>query len=253
MQRIEYSLEIQGEVRDYEGRAVACGPDEFVLIVRDFTERALQARELERERDFSRTVVRSTPSFLALVDASGTAARSQPRSRAGRRHPRGGVDRRALLDALHRAGGHRSSAGGLRGSQHRRHREDRRIRARRSRRRASRRRLDGDRGPRRRRKPPLPPLRARRDCAQAGREGDPPVAGAHRLRERRGAEAPRAEPPRRRAAEPRQRLACGPPRGSGAPDRSRRGCSSISTARCSSSTPPTSSSASSRAGSIRRS
>jgi PAS domain S-box-containing protein len=71
MQRIEYSLEIQGEVRDYEGRAVACGPDEFVLIVRDFTDRARQARELERERDFSRTVVRSTPSFLALVDANG--------------------------------------------------------------------------------------------------------------------------------------------------------------------------------------
>jgi PAS domain S-box-containing protein len=71
MQRIEYSLEIQGEVRDYEGRAVACGPDEFVLIVRDFTDRARQARELERERDFSRTVVRSTPSFLALVDGNG--------------------------------------------------------------------------------------------------------------------------------------------------------------------------------------
>jgi PAS domain S-box-containing protein len=71
LQHIEYSLEVQGEMRDYEGRAVACGPDEFVLIVRDFTERARQARELERERDFSRTVVRSTPSFLALVDADG--------------------------------------------------------------------------------------------------------------------------------------------------------------------------------------
>ena len=72
LQHIEYSLAVSGEMRDYEGRAVACGPDEFVLIVRDFTHRARQARELERERDFSRTVVRSTPSFLVLVDAKGT-------------------------------------------------------------------------------------------------------------------------------------------------------------------------------------
>lgn len=72
MQHIEYSLEIHGEVRDYEGRVVAAGPDEFVFIVRDFTERTRQARELERERDFSRAVVRSTPSFLALVDEEGT-------------------------------------------------------------------------------------------------------------------------------------------------------------------------------------
>ena len=62
----------RGEERDYEGRVVACGPDEFVLIVRDFTERTRQERVLERERDFSRAVVRSTPSFLALVDDEGT-------------------------------------------------------------------------------------------------------------------------------------------------------------------------------------
>jgi PAS domain S-box-containing protein len=72
LQRVEYSLEIHGELRDYEGRIVACGPDEFLLIVRDFTERTRQAQELERERDFSYTVVRSTPSFLALVDDTGT-------------------------------------------------------------------------------------------------------------------------------------------------------------------------------------
>jgi PAS domain S-box-containing protein len=72
LQRVEYSLEIRGELRDYEGRIVACGPDEFLLIVRDFTERTRQAQELERERDFSYAVVRSTPSFLALIDESGT-------------------------------------------------------------------------------------------------------------------------------------------------------------------------------------
>ena len=72
LQQIEYSMDIRGTVRDYEGRVVACGPDEFVLIVRDFTERTRQERVLQRERDFSRAVVRSTPSFLALVDEEGT-------------------------------------------------------------------------------------------------------------------------------------------------------------------------------------
>jgi PAS domain S-box-containing protein len=71
IQHIEYTLDVQGEQRVYEGRLVACGPDEFVFIVRDFTELRRQALELERERDFSYAVVRSTPSFLALVDADG--------------------------------------------------------------------------------------------------------------------------------------------------------------------------------------
>ena len=37
LQHIEYSLDVVGEMRDYEGRLVACGVDEFVFIVRDFT------------------------------------------------------------------------------------------------------------------------------------------------------------------------------------------------------------------------
>jgi len=72
LQHIEYTLEVDGETHEFEGRAVASGPDEFVLIVRDFTDRARQAQVLQRERDFSRAVVRSTPSFLALVDEEGT-------------------------------------------------------------------------------------------------------------------------------------------------------------------------------------
>ena len=72
LQHIEYALDVGDESREYEGRLVACGPDEFVFIVRDFSAQRRQARELERERDFSYAVVRSTPSFLALVDDSGT-------------------------------------------------------------------------------------------------------------------------------------------------------------------------------------
>ena len=71
LQHIDYSLHLRGEVHEYEGCVVASGGDEFVLIVRDRTELVQQTRELERERDFSRAVVRSTPSFLALVDEEG--------------------------------------------------------------------------------------------------------------------------------------------------------------------------------------
>lgn len=86
VRNIEYDLHVQGEERSYEGRVAACGDDEFLLIVRDFTDRRRQARELERltaelrervtelerERDFTFAVVRSIPSFLALVDPEGT-------------------------------------------------------------------------------------------------------------------------------------------------------------------------------------
>jgi signal transduction histidine kinase len=49
-QHIEYALEVAGEQREYEGRVVACDDDEFMLIVRDFTERARQEEELRRSR-----------------------------------------------------------------------------------------------------------------------------------------------------------------------------------------------------------
>ncbi len=72
VQHLEYVLELRGELRNYEGRVVACGTDEFMLIVRDFTEQARQKRALEDEKGFSYAVVRSTPSFLALVEDDGT-------------------------------------------------------------------------------------------------------------------------------------------------------------------------------------
>ena len=86
VQQVEYDLTIGEELRHYEGRVAACGPDEFLLIVRDFTDRTrqehelerlaneLRARveELERERDFTYRVLAATPSFLALVGEDGT-------------------------------------------------------------------------------------------------------------------------------------------------------------------------------------
>jgi PAS domain S-box-containing protein len=85
VEAVDYVLELGGKERVFEGRVAASGEDEFLLIVRDATERRrhddelrrlaaeLEQRvaELGRERDFTRTLVRSVPSFLILVDAGG--------------------------------------------------------------------------------------------------------------------------------------------------------------------------------------
>jgi PAS domain S-box-containing protein len=90
VQEVEYRLPvIAGEERDFEGRVVASGDDEFVLIVRDITPRKREREELlrlsgelaerlaeiERERDFTRAVVNATPSYLLLVDEKGRVLR----------------------------------------------------------------------------------------------------------------------------------------------------------------------------------
>jgi PAS domain S-box-containing protein len=82
---IEYDLVINDVLRAFEGRVVASGTDEFLLIVRELTERRRQESELRRlaeeleervvelgrERDFTRALVRSIPSFLVLLDDDG--------------------------------------------------------------------------------------------------------------------------------------------------------------------------------------
>jgi signal transduction histidine kinase len=49
-QMIEYELEFSGEVRNYEARFAASGEDEFLMIVREITERKHQQAELEASR-----------------------------------------------------------------------------------------------------------------------------------------------------------------------------------------------------------
>jgi signal transduction histidine kinase len=49
-QTIEYELQFGNELRNYEARIAAAGSDQFILIVRDITERKLQQRELEESR-----------------------------------------------------------------------------------------------------------------------------------------------------------------------------------------------------------
>jgi PAS domain S-box-containing protein len=70
----DYKIVIDGVERTFEARIVRDG-DEAVLIVRDFTERDRLHEQLERERDFIRTVVDAAPSFFCLVDKDGCIVR----------------------------------------------------------------------------------------------------------------------------------------------------------------------------------
>src|SRR5207244_11477379 len=47
---IEYALDFEGGTRHYEGRFAASGDDEFLMIVREITERKRQQQELEASR-----------------------------------------------------------------------------------------------------------------------------------------------------------------------------------------------------------
>jgi PAS domain S-box-containing protein len=47
---VEYALEIEGETRHYESRFAASGKDEFLMIVREITDRKRQQEELEASR-----------------------------------------------------------------------------------------------------------------------------------------------------------------------------------------------------------
>ena len=47
---LEYELDLDGAVNHYEGRIAAAGKDEFLLIVRNITERKLQEHELQASR-----------------------------------------------------------------------------------------------------------------------------------------------------------------------------------------------------------
>jgi signal transduction histidine kinase len=49
-QTLEYELDFGAEVRNYEGRVATAGDNEFLLIVREITDRKRQERELEESR-----------------------------------------------------------------------------------------------------------------------------------------------------------------------------------------------------------
>jgi PAS domain S-box-containing protein len=71
VQTLEYELDFAGERRYFEGRVAASGDDEFVLIVRNITQRKRAEDELRREREFLGIVASATPNFLCAVDSGG--------------------------------------------------------------------------------------------------------------------------------------------------------------------------------------
>jgi PAS domain S-box-containing protein len=75
LQTLEYALEFRGNVRNYEARIAASGPDEVLMIVRDISERIRREEELRLERDLVRTVVDTAPALLCAVDAEGCVQR----------------------------------------------------------------------------------------------------------------------------------------------------------------------------------
>ena len=89
VESVEYSLELDGVARYFEARLSPIGTEEVVLIVRDISERrahelelaSLQAElrarlgELDRERELSRAVVQTSPSFFCILDGGGRIVR----------------------------------------------------------------------------------------------------------------------------------------------------------------------------------
>jgi PAS domain S-box-containing protein len=71
VQTLEYELDFDGERRYFEGRVAASGDDEFVLIVRNITQRKRAEHELRREREFLGIVAGATPNFLCAIDRKG--------------------------------------------------------------------------------------------------------------------------------------------------------------------------------------
>jgi PAS domain S-box-containing protein len=70
----DYRVEIEGVERDFEARIVKDG-EEAILVAREFTELKLLNAQLERERDFIRTVVDNAPSLFCMIDPEGQIVR----------------------------------------------------------------------------------------------------------------------------------------------------------------------------------
>jgi PAS domain S-box-containing protein len=68
----EYQVEIDGEVRDQEARIARSGSDEFLLIVRDVTERKRQEQKLQGSERRNRALVEAMPDNMFRIGADGT-------------------------------------------------------------------------------------------------------------------------------------------------------------------------------------
>jgi PAS domain S-box-containing protein len=108
IETVEYELQFDGQPRYYEGRIVRSGEDEFLLIVREITERRrlqddlrTSMEELRMERDLHRTVVDTAPTFFCGVDSDGRIIRfNRALERLSGHSPQGPMTGRPFWDVF---------------------------------------------------------------------------------------------------------------------------------------------------------
>jgi signal transduction histidine kinase len=71
VETIEYTLDFDHETRHYEGRIVASGEDEVVLIVRDFTSRFRREQALRDSEAHNRALVDAMPDLMFRIGRDG--------------------------------------------------------------------------------------------------------------------------------------------------------------------------------------
>ena len=65
---VEYSLLVLGQPRFYEARTVSFDGDNFLIIVRDITDRKSAEADLKESRRFAERIAETTPSVLFVYD-----------------------------------------------------------------------------------------------------------------------------------------------------------------------------------------
>ena len=74
-QVFEYPLDYNGDIREFETRAVPKGDDHVLTIVRDISKQKESARALEREKDFIGTILDTTSALVVVRDRCGRIIR----------------------------------------------------------------------------------------------------------------------------------------------------------------------------------
>ena len=67
----EYHADVDGVTHYYEARIVKSETNEAVCLIRDISEKKLYAEKFEKERDFSKKIIDTSPAFFAAIDAKG--------------------------------------------------------------------------------------------------------------------------------------------------------------------------------------
>jgi PAS domain S-box-containing protein len=74
-QTLEFDIDTEGRVVSQEARITPSGTSEFLVVVRDVTERKQQEVQLQTERDFVAKVVNLAPTYFCVIRADGEIVR----------------------------------------------------------------------------------------------------------------------------------------------------------------------------------